>query len=77
MYFEGISTGLISENLMLSLEISYTIIFLKVDDYNRDKSTVVFYYQSLKVELLIYCIREKNWEILLHIKQRITLPVKL
>ena len=76
MYFERIPTGLIPGDLILNLEISCTMVFLKVEDYNGDKSTVVFYYQSLEVELLVYCIGEENQETLLHTEQRITLPVR-
>ena len=76
MHFEGIPVGLIPGDLILSLEISCTMVFLKVEDYNEDKSMVVFYYQSLEVELLVYYIEEENWETLLHTKQRITLPVR-
>jgi len=52
------------------------MVFLEVEDYDGDKSTVVFYYQSLEVELLVYRIGEENRETLLHTGQRITLPVR-
>ena len=61
---------------MSGLEISCTMVFLEVDGYNEDKSTVVFYYKSPEVELLVYRIGEENRETLLHTEQRITLPVR-
>ena len=40
------------------------MMFLKVDGYDEVKTTVVFYYQSQEMELVVYRIAEESQETL-------------
>ena len=76
MPLDEILRNLIPVDQRAELEILLTMVFLEVDGYDGVKTTVMFSYQSLSVELLVYRLAEESQKAILTTGQRITFPTR-